>query len=79
MKKVEDIAIVDIDTDDINFAKEAVKDCYNVLKGFPVILNQQIRFTGKSSFHIFCQLSRKMNIDSIRLMLTKIFRNSSVV
>lgn len=78
MKKVEDIAIVDIDTDDIDAAKDAVKDCYNVLKGFPVILNQQIRFTGKSSFHIFCRLSRKMNIDSIRLMLTKIFRNSSV-
>jgi len=78
MRRTENIAVVDIDTDNLNMAKEAVKDCYNILKGFPVILNQHIRFTGKSSFHIFCQLSRKMNIDSIRLMLTKMFKNSTV-
>lgn len=78
MKRTEDIAVVDIDTDNFKAAKEAVKECYNILKGFPVILNQQIRFTGKSSFHIFCKLSRKMNIDSIRLMLTKIFKHSII-
>jgi len=78
MRRTEDIAIVDIDTDNLKAAKEAIGDCYNILKGFPIILDQQIRFTGKSSFHIFCQLSRKMNIDSIRLVLTKILKNSTI-
>jgi len=78
MKKTEDIGIVDIDTDNFNKAKEATKDCYEVLRRFPIFTDLQIRFTGKSSFHIFCTLSKKLNIDSIRLLLLKIFKNSSV-
>lgn len=75
----ENSCIVDIDTDDFNKAKEATKDCYDILKKFPIFINLQIRFTGKTSFHIFCGLLRKMEINSIRFLLDKIFRNSSII
>lgn len=78
MKRMENIAIVDIDTNDFNKAKLATKECYDVLKRFPLFMNLQIRFTGKTSFHIFCELSKTINVDSIRLLLTKIFKSSSV-
>jgi len=78
MKRVENICVVDIDTDDFNKAKESTMDCYDVLKRFPIFTDIQIRFTGKSSFHIFCTLSKKMNINSIRLLLLKIFKSSSI-
>jgi len=79
MKKSENIGVVDIDTDDFNKAKEATKDCYDVLKRFPIFTNLQIRFTGKTSFHIFCTISKSMNIDSIRLLLSKIFKSSNII
>jgi len=78
MKRIENIAVVDIDTEDFAKAKEATIDCYDVLKRFPIFTDLQIRFTGKYSFHIFCKLSKYMNIDSIRLLLFKIFKNSKV-
>lgn len=78
MKRIENIGIVDVDTDNFNKAKEATKDCYDVLKRFPIFTNLQIRFTGKTSFHIICTLSKKMNIDSIRLLLLKIFKSSNI-
>ena len=78
MKKSENIGIVDIDTDNFNKAKEATKDCYDVLKRFPIFTELQIRFTGKTSFHILCTLSKSMNVDAIRLLFLKIFQNSIV-
>lgn len=78
MKKSENIGVVDIDTDDFNKAKEATKDCYDVLKRFPIFIDLQIRFTGKTSFHIFCTLLKSMNIDAIRLLMLKIFKSSNI-
>ncbi len=78
MKRYENIAVIDIDTDNFDKAKEAVIDCYNVLNKFPIITDKRIRFTGKTSFHIFCTLSKKINIDSIRFLLKKIFINSII-
>ena len=79
MHKTEDIAVVDIDTDDFNKAKEATRDCYDVLKKYPIFQKIQIRFSGKTSFHIFCNLTKKINIDSIRYLLEKIFRTSEII
>jgi hypothetical protein len=78
MKRTENIGIVDIDTDDFNEAKKATKDCYDILKRFPIFTDLQIRFTGKTSFHIFLTLTKPMNVDSIRLLLFKIFKNSVI-
>lgn len=78
MNRNENIGIVDIDTDNFDKAKEATKDCYDILNRFNIFNDIQIRFTGKTSFHIFCTLSKKMNIDSIRLLFNKIFKNSIV-
>ena len=77
MKKTDNIAIVDIDTDNFSKAKKAVADCYEVLlKRVPIVDRVQIRFTGKASFHLFCKLNRTMNVDSIRLLLKKVLSTS---
>lgn len=78
MKRTENIGIVDIDTDNFNMAKEATIECYDVLKRFPIFIDLQIRFTGKTSFHIFCTLLKSMNIDAIRLLMLKIFKSSNI-
>ena len=73
MKKIEDIAVVDIDADNFSKAKKAAADCYGVLlKRVPIVDKVQIRFTGKAGFHLFCKLNKKMSIDSIRLLLKKV-------
>jgi len=78
MKSIEDFGIVDIDTDNFDKAREATKDSYDILKRIPIFGDLQIRFTGKTSFHIVCKLYKKSNIDSIRLLFQKIFNNSSI-
>jgi hypothetical protein len=78
MKRQENICIIDVDADDFGLGKKATIDCYDVLERFPIILNKQIRFTGKTSFHILCELSKKIEIDSIRFLLNKIFTNSII-
>ncbi len=67
MKAYEDIAIIDIDIDNISLAKRATKEIYEYIqnnKSF--IIDSKIRFTGKTSFHIFCKLDNKYPIDMIR-------------
>lgn len=78
MNRIEDICVIDIDAVIFNKAKEATKECYDVLKKFPIFQELHIRFTGKSSFHIFCKLTKKINIDSIRFLLSNIFKNSII-
>jgi hypothetical protein len=78
MKRHENICIVDIDTNDFELGKKATVDCYDILNRFPIFLNKQIRFTGKTSFHIYCELTKRMEIDSIRFLLNKIFTNSTI-
>lgn len=69
MKSHEDIAIIDIDCDNFNKAKQAAKDVFDSMMSAPFIRTCDIRFTGKTSFHIFCKLSRKIKIDSIRFLM----------
>lgn len=78
MKRYENICIVDVDTNDFELGRKATVDCYDVLNRFPIFLNKQIRYTGKTSFHIVCELSKKISIDSIRFLLNKIFTNSTI-
>lgn len=78
MNKNEDFGIIDIDTNDFNKAKEAVIECYDIINKINIFNDLQIRFTGKTSFHIICKLNKKMNIDSIRLLLLKILKNSII-
>ncbi len=69
MKSYEDIAIIDIDSDDFKKAKQAASDVFESMMEAPFVKTADIRFTGKTSFHIFCKLPRKIKVDSIRLLL----------
>ena len=80
MRKSEDTAIIDIDIDNFKQAQQAVFDVYNViLNNAPFVKDIKIVFTGKASFHIRCELKRKINIDSIKMIFNKMFTNSDLV
>jgi len=68
MKFYESIVIVDIDADNFEKSKQPTIDVYDALKEPNFIKNLSIRYTGKEGFHIVCELSRKMKIDSARLL-----------
>jgi hypothetical protein len=77
MRRSEDIAIIDIDFHDFSRAKEATRDTFEfVSKNIPIVKSASIRFTGKESFHIFCNLNKKYNIDAIRMVLRKTLQQS---
>jgi len=78
MKRTENIMIVDIDAMYFPAAKEATMDVYNLMKTEDFISNVSIRFTGKSSFHIFCNLKIKANIDLIRKKLKDILTGADL-
>ena len=42
----------------------------------PVVRTAEIRYTGKTSFHIVCDFGRKMKVDAIRFLLQKFLRES---
>ena len=44
----------------------------------PIVTTASIRFTGKTSFHIFCEFGRKLKIDAIRFLLGKFLRQSDL-
>lgn len=73
MGNYEDIGILDIDVtnyDGFKWARKATNDVYEfVMDKMPIVRSAQIRFTGKTSFHIICNFNRKMKIDSIRFYL----------
>ncbi len=66
MKTHEDIAIIDIDCDKWDIAKQATIDVYNVVNNYNFVQSSQIKYTGKSSFHVVCNLNRKLKINQIR-------------
>jgi len=68
MEKFEDIFIVDVDFFNWNGAKIATNDIYESLLNFSLVRSMTIRFTGKESFHIFCRLYKKINIDTSRYL-----------
>jgi len=80
MKRTDDIGIIDIDCDDWNEAKQATIDTYEyVASKFPIINSVEIRYTGKTSFHIFCKLNRPLNIDTTRFLFERFLRESNLL
>ncbi len=79
MKSYEDIAIVDIDVDNFNKAKQAALEIHDSLFNAPFVKSADIRFSGKTSFHIFCKLPRKIRIESIKFLLENHIKNSGLL
>ena len=79
MNRSEDIAIIDIDCDNFRKGQMAALETYEfVMEKIPIISGAQIRYTGKVGFHIFCNLVRKINVDSSRLLLRKFLLESDL-
>lgn len=82
MNRSEDIAIVDIDlhpSDGFHWARTVTSDVYEfIMDKMPVVRRVNIRFTGRSSFHILCKLPRRLHIDSIRMIFQQAFENSDL-
>jgi hypothetical protein len=82
MGSYEDFGIIDIDIDPRDgfaWARKTTLDVYDfVTDKIPIVASASIRFTGKSSFHIVCEFSKKMKIDSIRFLLERFLRQSDL-
>jgi hypothetical protein len=79
MSSAEKFGIIDIDTDNFNDAKEAAEDVYHyVLDNANFIDGASIRFTGKSSFHIFCNYKRKLKVEYAKLLWVDFLRESEL-
>ena len=82
MSSVSTFGIVDIDVDErdgLSWAKKATKDTYDfIMDKVPVVKKAQIRFTGKSSFHIICDFERRMKVDTMRFLLQKFLSDSEL-
>ena len=71
MNRVEDFGIIDIDIDNFNLAKEAAENVYETVLSdeFDFVVGASIKYTGKTSFHIICEMNIKRNVDLIRELL----------
>jgi hypothetical protein len=80
MEYSENFGIIDIDVDNFDIAKDAANDVYEFLDkgGIDFVSSFQIRFTGKTSFHIFCNFHRKKNIDLTRQLFRSALHNSDL-
>lgn len=78
MKRTEDFGIIDVDCDDFDKNKQATRDCFDFLQNISFIKKSWIKYTGKQGFHIICEFGKKMNIDSIRSVLEKVLKQSSL-
>jgi hypothetical protein len=78
MKAYEDICVIDIDSDNLKEAKEATIDVYEIMIDSPFVNSAQIRFTGKTSFHIYCTLVRKIRIESVKHLVQKYLQDSNI-
>ena len=80
MSSVSTFGIIDIDIDPrdgIGVAKKATQDTYDyIMDRVPLVKKVQIRFTGKSSFHILCDFERRMKVDTMRFLLQKFLQES---
>lgn len=72
--------IIDVDihpNDSIRDAKDATLNTYDyIMDKIPFIRSAQIRYSGKTSFHISCDFGRTMRADTIRFMLEKFLSKS---
>lgn len=82
MSSTSTFGIVDVDVDErdgLSWAKKATKDTYDfIMDKVPVVKKAQIRFTGKSSFHIICDFERRMKVDTMRFLLQKFLSDSEL-
>lgn len=79
INQMDDIVIVDIDGDDFNKVKQATYDTYIILTTkISFTKSCKIRYTGKTGFHIVCELKRKMNSAVMRVVLHKILLNTNL-
>lgn len=77
MGRSEEFGIIDIDTDNFKRAQEAAIDVYNfVVSNIHPVTYVDIKYTGKTGFHINCYFKRSMNIDSIRYLLFRYLSDS---
>jgi len=77
MNNKENFGIIDIDSKDFEKAKETTCLVYDfILNNYDNVLD--IRFTGKSSFHIIVHYKSNLNINDIRLNLRKMILNSKL-
>ena len=76
----EQFGIIDVDTDDgMKWAKKVTSDVYEfVLERMPIIKKAEIKYTGKTSFHVVCDFGKKMKIETIRHLLETFLRNSEL-
>jgi len=65
----EDMAIVDLDADSFDIAKDVARDVYPVLMNIPAIKSCEIRYTGKTGFHLLCNFVKKIKIDDSKEMI----------
>ena len=80
MRPIESIAIVDVDSSNFEHNKEATKTVFRALSQKSSFIEEcSIRYTGKTGFHIFCQLNKKMNINVIKIILKKLLINNNEV
>jgi len=79
MRRYEDICVLDIDVDDFNKAKDAVNEIFMTLSKSPILSDATIRYSGKQSFHIVCNMGRKANIDSIKMVADNYLRKTDLV
>jgi len=79
MNKVEDMAIIDIDSDNFLKNKQATKEIFELFYNKNSLVKDcKIRYTGKTGFHIACELTKKMNIDVIRMTFQKLIKASNI-
>lgn len=82
MSNTEQHGIIDIDVhpkDGFKWAKKTTLDVYDfVMDKMPIVRSAEIRYTGKTSFHIVCDFGRKMRIDSIKFLLKKFLSESEL-
>ena len=75
-KEEENFGIIDIDYEDFDKAKVLTLDVFNFLSKLPQIKNVEIRFTGKTSFHVIPYFFRKIPTAQIYDYLYDNFKNS---
>ena len=79
MRRHDDVAIIDIDSDDLRKARICASEVYEFALRKLVFINQaHIRFTGKTSFHIVCNLGKKMKIDAVRFLIKQALTESDL-
>jgi len=82
MSGYEDIAVIDIDVDPYDgfkWAQKTTNDVYDfIMDKVHIVKKVDIRFTGKTSFHIICALNRKIKVDSIKFLFMKFLKESDL-